>query len=170
MNSLFSKSTFALINLAALAVCCSTMSAKAETGNLPDVATTTTIAAQNIDQISEPTATSAVKPDAETTASNKKIDSISWSELACKLAEPVASEPAANLPVSDWLHPKNRKQQHLKLLRQKQRKIPPLLLRPKSRKKPLKLLIIASTCSQLSRLPKRAIDLPQLLPRAIILN
>ncbi|MEG4408039.1 hypothetical protein [Microcoleus sp. MON2_D5] len=99
MNSLFSKSTFALINLAALAVCCSTMSAKAETGNLPDVATTATIAAQNIDQISEPTATSAVKPDAETTASNKKIDSITWSELT-EAAEPVASEPAANLQVS----------------------------------------------------------------------
>ncbi|MEG4580094.1 hypothetical protein QUA71_10845 [Microcoleus sp. MON1_C5] len=75
------------------------MSAKAETGNLPDVATTATIAAQNIDQISEPTATSAVKPDAETTASNKKIDSITWSELT-EAAEPVASEPAANLQVS----------------------------------------------------------------------
>ncbi|MEG3906987.1 hypothetical protein QT979_05575 [Microcoleus sp. w2-18bC1] len=99
MNSLFSKSTFALINLAALAVCCSTMSAKAETGNLPDVATTATIAAQNIDQTSEPAATSAVKPDAETTSSNKKIDSISWSELT-EAAEPAASEPAANLQVS----------------------------------------------------------------------
>ncbi|MEG4145077.1 hypothetical protein [Microcoleus sp. Pol12B5] len=99
MNSLFSKSTFALINLAALAVCCSTMSAKAETGNLADVATTATIAAQNIDQISEPTATSAVKPDAETTASNKKIDSISWSELT-EAAEPAASESATNSQVS----------------------------------------------------------------------
>ncbi|WP_333378019.1 hypothetical protein [Microcoleus sp. N9_B4] len=75
------------------------MSAKAETGNLPDIGTTATIAAQNIDQISEPTATSAVKPDAETTASNKKIDSISWSELT-EVAEPAASEPAANLQVS----------------------------------------------------------------------
>ncbi|MEG4276445.1 hypothetical protein QUA62_02935 [Microcoleus sp. MON1_C1] len=75
------------------------MSAKAETGNLPDVATTATIAAQNIDQISEPTATSAVKPDAETTASNKKIDSITWSEVT-EAAEPVASEPTANLQVS----------------------------------------------------------------------
>ncbi|MEG4508259.1 hypothetical protein QUA81_32295 [Microcoleus sp. F6_B4] len=99
MNSLFSKSTFALINLAALAVCCSTLSAKAETGNLPEIGTTATIAAQNIDQISEPAATSAVKPDAETTASNKKIDSISWSELT-EAAEPAASEPAANLQVS----------------------------------------------------------------------
>src|SRR6476469_30473 len=99
MNSLFSKSTFALINLAALAVCCSTLSAKAETGNLPDVATTATMATQNIDQISEPAATSAVKPDAETTASNTKIDSISWSELT-ETAEPAASEPAANLQVS----------------------------------------------------------------------
>ncbi|MEG4574353.1 hypothetical protein QUA56_16915 [Microcoleus sp. N3A4] len=99
MNSLFSKSAFALINLAALAVCCSTMSAKAETGNLPDVGTTATLATQNIDQISEPAATSAVKPDAETTASNTKIDSISWSELT-EAADPAASEPAANLQVS----------------------------------------------------------------------
>jgi len=99
MNSLFSKSGFALINLAALAVCCSTLSAKAETGHLPDVATTATMATQNIDQISEPAATSAVKPDAETTASNTKIDSISWSELT-EAVEPAASEPAANLQVS----------------------------------------------------------------------
>jgi len=99
MNSLFSKSAFALINLAALAVCCSTLSAKAETGNLPDVATTATMATQNIDQIAEPAATSAVKLDAETTASNTKIDSISWSELT-EAAEPAASEPAANLQVS----------------------------------------------------------------------
>ena len=99
MKSLFSKSAFALINLAALAVCCSTLSAKAETGNLPDVATTATMANQNIDQISEPVATSGVKPDAETTASNTKIDSISWSELT-EAAEPAASEPAANLQVS----------------------------------------------------------------------
>ena len=99
MNSLFSKSAFALINLAALAVCCSTLSAKAETGNLPDVGTTATMAAQNIDQISEPAATSAVKPDAETTASNTKIDSISSIELI-EAAEPAASEAAANLPAS----------------------------------------------------------------------
>ncbi|MEG3844416.1 hypothetical protein [Microcoleus sp. herbarium14] len=99
MNSLFSKSAFALINLAALAVCCTTLSAKAETGNLPDVGTTATMAAQNIDQISEPAATSAVKPDAETTASNTKIDSISSIELI-EAAEPAASEPAANLPAS----------------------------------------------------------------------
>lgn len=99
MNSLFSKSAFALINLAALAVCYSTLPAKAETGNLPEVATTATMAAQNVDQISEPVATSAVKPDAETTVSNTKIDSISWSELT-EAAEPAASEPAANLQVS----------------------------------------------------------------------
>ncbi|MBD1827113.1 hypothetical protein NDI47_03280 [Microcoleus vaginatus GB1-A2] len=99
MNSLFSKSAFALINLAALAVCCTTLSAKAETGNLPEVATTATMAAQNMDQISETAATSAVKPDAETTVSNTKIDSISWSELT-EAAEPAASEPAANLQVS----------------------------------------------------------------------
>jgi len=99
MNSLFSKSTFALINLAALAVCCGTLSAKAETGNLPDVGTTATWAAQNIDQISEPAATSAVKPDAETTATNTKIDSISSIERR-EAAEPAASATAANLPAS----------------------------------------------------------------------
>jgi len=99
MNSLFSKSTFALINLAVLAVCCGIMPAKAETGNLPDVGTTANATAQNIDQISEPVATSAVKPDAETTATNTKIDSISWSELTAP-AEPAASAPTANLPAS----------------------------------------------------------------------
>ena len=96
MKSLFSKSAFALINLAALAVCCSTLSAKAETGNLPDVATTT-LATQNVDQVSEPVATSPVKPDAETTASNTKIDSISSIELTAA-AQPSASTPTANLP------------------------------------------------------------------------
>ncbi|MEG4805707.1 hypothetical protein QUB63_34605 [Microcoleus sp. ARI1-B5] len=99
MNSLFSKSTFALINLAALAVCCSTMPAKAETGNLPDVGTTANAVAQNIDQISEPAATSAVKPDAETATSNTKIDSISSIELTAA-AQPAASAPAANSEAS----------------------------------------------------------------------
>jgi len=99
MNSLFSKSTFALINLAVLAVCCGIMPAKAETGNLPDVGTAANATAQNIDQISEPVATSAVKPDAETIATNTKIDSISWSELTTP-AETAASAPAANLPAS----------------------------------------------------------------------
>ena len=92
MNSLFSKSTFALINLAALAVCCGTLSAKAETGNLPDVGTTATLAAQNIDQVSQPVATSAVKPDTETTAAHPKIDSISSIALT--------EEPAANSEAS----------------------------------------------------------------------
>ncbi len=96
MKSLFSKSAFALINLVALAVCSTTLSAKAETGNLPDVGTTATAAAQNIDQISEPAATPAVKADAETTASNTKIDSISSIEPR-QVAEPAASAPSANL-------------------------------------------------------------------------
>lgn len=99
MNSLFSKSAFALINLAALAVCCTTLSAKAETGNLPDVGTTATAAAQNIDQISEPATTTAVKADTETTASNTKIDSISSIGLT-EAAEPAASAPSANLAAS----------------------------------------------------------------------
>jgi len=73
------------------------MSAKAETGNLPDVATTATLAAQNVDEISEPAATSAVKPDAETTASNTKIDSISSIEVTAA-AQPAISAPTANLP------------------------------------------------------------------------
>ncbi len=96
MKSLFSKSAFALINLAALAVCCSTLSAKAETGNLPDVATTT-LATQNVDQISEPAAQASVKPDAETAASDTKIDSISSIELTAP-AQPSAEAPTANLP------------------------------------------------------------------------
>ncbi len=99
MNSLFSKSAFALINLAALAVCCTTLSAKAETGNLPDVGTTATAAAQNIDQISEPATTTAVKADTETTATNTKIDSISSIGLT-EAAEPAASAPSANLAAS----------------------------------------------------------------------
>ncbi len=99
MNSLFSKSAFALINLAALAVCCTTLSAKAETGNLPDVGTTAIAAAQNIDQISEPATTTAVNADAETTATNTKIDSISSIGLT-EAAEPAASAPAANLAAS----------------------------------------------------------------------
>ena len=106
MNNLFSRSTFALVNLAALAVCCSALSVKAETGNLPDTATTGSLTSQNIPELSETAATSAVKTDAETTASNKQIDSISSlkldggvkSELAA--AEPGASQPAANLQAS----------------------------------------------------------------------
>ncbi|MEG3861579.1 hypothetical protein [Microcoleus sp. herbarium12] len=94
MNSLFSKSAFALINLAALAVCCGTP-AKAETGNLPEVGTTANAATQNIDQISEPAATTAVTPDGETTASNTKIDSISSIDLTAAV-EPAAPTPAAN--------------------------------------------------------------------------
>ena len=95
MNSLLSKSAFALINLAALAVCCGTLPAKAETGNLPELGTTANVAAQNIDQISEPAATPAVTPDAETTASNTKIDSISSIDLTAAV-EPAAPTPAAN--------------------------------------------------------------------------
>jgi hypothetical protein len=103
VNNLFSRSTFALVNLAALAVCCSALSVQAETGNLPDTATTASLPSQNIPELSEPAATSAFKTDAEKTASNKQIDSISSlkldagvkSELAA--AEPVPSQPAANL-------------------------------------------------------------------------
>ncbi|WP_424408545.1 hypothetical protein [Microcoleus sp.] len=75
------------------------MSAKAETGNLPDVGTAANTAAQNVDQIFEPVATSAVKLDAETAATNTKIDSISSIELT-EAAEPTAAAPAANLPAS----------------------------------------------------------------------
>lgn len=81
MNSLFSKSAFALINLAALAVCCTALSAQAETGNLPEAETTAILPAQNIDRLSEPVATSAIKPDAEKTATNTKIDAIRSIEL-----------------------------------------------------------------------------------------
>jgi len=81
VNNLFSRSTFALVNLAALAVCCSTLSVKAETGNLPDTATSASLPSQNIPEVSEPVATVAVKTDAVTTASNKEIDSISSLQL-----------------------------------------------------------------------------------------
>jgi len=106
MNSLFSKSACALINLAALAVCCTGLSAQAETGNLPAADTTATFPAQNIDQFSESVVTSVIKPDAETTATNKKIDSISSIELNAGVkseSEPAiaaASQPTANLPAS----------------------------------------------------------------------
>jgi hypothetical protein len=105
VNNLFSRSTFALVNLAALAVCCSALSVKAETGNLPDTATTASLPSQNVPELSEPATTSAVKTDAETTASNQQINSIGTlkldagvkSELA---AESAASQPAANLQAS----------------------------------------------------------------------
>jgi hypothetical protein len=106
MNSLFSKSAFALINLAALAVCCTSLSAKAETGNLPTADTTATLPAQNIDRLSESVATSAIKPDAETTAINKKIDSISSIELNAgvksesEAALAAVAQPVANLQTS----------------------------------------------------------------------
>ena len=95
MNSLFSKSAFALINLAALAVCCTGVSAQAETGNLPLSDTTATVPAQNVDQVSE-LAVSAVSTEAiapvETTASNKENDSISSLELNAGVKS--ESEPA----------------------------------------------------------------------------
>jgi len=81
VNNLFSRSTFALVNLAALAVCCSTLSVKAETGNLPDTATSASLPSQNLPELSDPVATAAVKTDAVTTASNKQIDSISSLQL-----------------------------------------------------------------------------------------
>jgi len=102
MNSLFSKSAVALINLAALAVCCSALSAQAETGNLPDAGTTATLPAQNIDRFSAPAAASAVTAGAETTATNKIIDSISSIELNAGVQpEPEAAEQAAAPPAAD---------------------------------------------------------------------
>jgi len=106
MNSLFSKSAFALINLAALAVCCTGLSAKAETDNFPAADTTATFTAQNIDQLSESVVTSGVTADVNTTATNKKIDSISSLELNAGVkseSEPAiaaASQPTANLEAS----------------------------------------------------------------------
>lgn len=97
MNNLFSRSTFALVNLAALAVCCSTLSVKAETGNLPDTATSASLPSQNIPELSEPVATAAVKTDTVTTASNKQIDSIS----SLQLDEGVKSELVAETPTSE---------------------------------------------------------------------
>lgn len=80
MNNLFSKSSFALVNLVALAVCCSALSVKAETGNLSDVATTASLQSQNLAGLSEPAATTAAEANAETTA-NTQTDSISAIEL-----------------------------------------------------------------------------------------
>lgn len=104
MNNLFSKSTFALVNLAALAVCCTALSVKAETGNLSDAATTASLQSQNLAGLSEPAATTATEANAEATA-NTQIDSISALELDAAVvsglaAEPVASQPAPNLQAS----------------------------------------------------------------------
>ncbi|MCU0545084.1 MAG: hypothetical protein MUE44_23400 [Oscillatoriaceae cyanobacterium Prado104] len=99
MNSLFSKSAFALINLAALAVCCSALEVKAETGNLPDSSPTATLPAQNIDRSSAAVAVSEAESESETTATNKIIDSINSialnTEIAPAPAEQVVSQPAA---------------------------------------------------------------------------
>jgi hypothetical protein len=99
MNSLFSKSAFALINVAALAVCGSALAVKAETGNLPDSATTATLPAQNIELSSEATAFSEARSTAETTATNKIIDSIALNtEVAPAPAEQAVAQPAATAP------------------------------------------------------------------------
>lgn len=104
MNNLFSKSTFALVNLAALAVCCTALSVKAETGNLSDVATTASLQSQNLAGLSDTAATKAPEANAEATA-NTQIDSISALELDPAVqsglaAEVVASQPAANSQAS----------------------------------------------------------------------
>ncbi len=103
MNNLFSRSTFALVNLAALAVCCSALSVQAETGNLPDTTTTASLPSQHVPELSEPAATSAVKTDAEKTASNKQIDSISSLALDAGLKSELAAteQPAALQPVAN---------------------------------------------------------------------
>ncbi len=106
MNNLFAKSTFALVNLAALAVCCTALSVKAETGNLSDVATTASLPSQNLPGLSGPAATTVVEANAEATA-NTQIDSISALELdaavvqsGLAVAKPAASQPATNLQAS----------------------------------------------------------------------
>ncbi|NJL66847.1 MAG: hypothetical protein HC894_08695 [Microcoleus sp. SM1_3_4] len=102
MNSLFSKSAFALINVAALAVCGSALAVKAETGNLPDSATTATLPAQNIDLSSEASAFSEARSTAETNATNKIIDSIDSialnTEVAPAPAEQAVAQPAETAP------------------------------------------------------------------------
>ncbi len=105
MNNLFSRSTFALVNLAALAVCCTTLSVKAETGNLPDTATSASLPSQNIPELSESVATAAAKTDAVTTASNKQIDSISSLQLdggvkSELVPETATSESSTNVEAS----------------------------------------------------------------------
>lgn len=101
MNNLFSRSTFALVNLAALAVCCSALSVKAETGNLPDTATTASLPSQNVPELSEPATTSAVKTDAETTASNQQINSIGTLKLDAGVKSELAAESAASQPATN---------------------------------------------------------------------
>lgn len=102
MNSLFSKSAFALINVAALAVCCSALEVKAETGNLPDRAPTATLPAPNIDRSSEAVVVSEAESEPETTATNKIIDSINSISLNTEIApapvEQAVSQPAAAAP------------------------------------------------------------------------
>lgn len=101
MNSLFSKSAFALINLAALAVCCSGLPVKAETGNQPDSATTATLPAENIDRSIEAAAVWEAKPEAETTATNKIFDSISSLAVNTEVEPaPTAAEQATPAPTA----------------------------------------------------------------------
>ncbi|TAG97960.1 MAG: hypothetical protein EAZ09_08020 [Oscillatoriales cyanobacterium] len=105
MNNLFSKSTFALVNLVALAVCCSALSVKAETGNLLDAVTTASLPSEATPALSEPAVTKPAQANAETTA-NTQIDSISAIELdaavqsGLAVAKPAASQPATNLQAS----------------------------------------------------------------------
>lgn len=104
MNNLFAKSTFALVNLAALAVCCSALSVKAETGNLLDAATTASLPSQGTPVVSEAAVTTPVPANAEITP-NTQIDSISALEVDAVVksdlaAGPTASEPATNSQAS----------------------------------------------------------------------
>jgi hypothetical protein len=105
VNNLFSKSTFALVNLVALAVCCSALSVKAETGNLLDAATTASLPSEATPALSESAATTPAQANAETTA-NTQIDSISAIELDAAVqsglaaAVPAASQPATNSQAS----------------------------------------------------------------------
>nr|WP_255699698.1 hypothetical protein [Tychonema sp. BBK16] len=87
-----------------MAVCCTALSVKAETGNLSDVATTTSLQSQNLAGLSDTATTKAPEANAEATA-NTQIDSISALELDPAVqsglaAEAVASQPATNLQAS----------------------------------------------------------------------
>jgi hypothetical protein len=105
VNNLFSKSTFALVNLVALAVCCSALSVKAETGNLLDAATTASLPSEATPGLSEPAVTTPAQVNAETTANTQtnsisaiEVDTAVQSGLAAAVS--AASEPATNSQVS----------------------------------------------------------------------
>jgi hypothetical protein len=106
VNNLFSKSTFTLVNVVALAVCCSALSVKAETGNFLDAATTASLPSQGALALSEPAVVTTPAPANVETTGSTQIDSISVLELDTVVksdlaaAGPAALQPATNSQAS----------------------------------------------------------------------